>query len=89
MLHTPTPFPHPGSIAYRARTAEPARILRWNDDGTVLIERRERTPDGGNRPIIGCSANTTVPVADLYADPLDAAGVGRRQGRRTRRALKA
>lgn len=89
MLQTPAPFPHPGAIAFRAGTAEPARILRRNDDGTVLIERRERTPDGGNRPIIGCSANTTVPLADLFADPLDAAGIARRAPRRSRRALSA
>lgn len=87
MLNTPAPFPHPGSIGFRLHTAEPARVIRANADGTLLVERRRRLSDGTTVPIAGASANVAIPRADLFADPLDAAHGGKPTPRR-RRARK-
>lgn len=69
MLQIPTPFPQVGSIGFLAGTAEPARILQRNGDGTLLVERRLRLPSGDTAPLTGASANRTVAAADLFEAP--------------------
>jgi hypothetical protein len=85
MLQSLTDFPHAGSLCFRLDTAEPARIIRHNPDGTTLIERRERLLDGSTRAIPGASGNVTVPLAELFAEPEQACRPQRR-ARRSRRA---
>lgn len=86
MLHSPSDatrpaFPHVGALCFRRGTAEPAVILRRNADDTVLLQRRRTLPSGATVPLEGASANTTVPLAEVFADRLAAIGLPRRAAR--------
>lgn len=59
MLSSATEFPHPVSQAFLRPTAQPARIIQRNRDGTCLIAIDERFKKA--------SSNRTVPLADLAA----------------------
>lgn len=69
MLQAETKFPHVGSLGFLAKTAEPARIIRSNADGTLLVERRRRLPGGGTVPLLGASANRTIAASSIFANP--------------------
>ena len=62
MLAHETEFPQIGSLGYLATTAEPARILQRNADGSMLVERRQRAPGGGTS-----SAASAAPQAQSPA----------------------
>ena len=70
MLHVPTEFPHPGSRAFVRGTADPVTIIRQNADGTTFVRRDPRPLERANRD---ASGNTTLPRADLFATPEEAA----------------
>ena len=89
MLQTPAPFPQVGAIAFRRHTAEPARILRRNADGTAFIERRVNLPGGGTAPLSGAAANCEVPLAELFDDPHIAIPGCAAKARRARRSRAA
>ena len=89
MLSTTTDFPSAGSLAFRRGTAEPARIVRRNADGTALIARLRRTPGGGTTPLPGAAANCTVPLDELFEDEDHARHGSERQARQARRAHAA
>lgn len=89
MLSETCPFPAPGSIGFLAGTAEPARILQICADGTVLVERRRRTPDGGTAPLDGASANRRIDANQIFASPEVALFGSARKARAARRGLVA
>ncbi|MBX7496792.1 hypothetical protein K3172_13075 [Qipengyuania sp. 6B39] len=63
MLQQPADFPHNGSQAFLAGTADPVTIIRRNADGSALVRRDPKPHQRRNRD---ASGNTTVPFADLH-----------------------
>lgn len=76
MLSTPAEFPHAGSRAFLATSADPVTIIRRNADGSALVRRDARPFSARNRD---ASGNTTVPLAELFADADEAARAGLKQ----------
>lgn len=89
MLSQNTTFPQVGAIGYRRGTAEPARILRRNADATAFIERRQRVPGGGTRPLQGAAANCTVPLEELFEHPDHAIHGSAKKARQAKRSRAA
>lgn len=86
MLHVPSDFPFTGSRGYLRGTAEPVTILRHNADGTALVRREPRPLERATRD---ASGNTTVPRADLFETPEEAALQNTvRASRRARRSAR-
>lgn len=83
MLATITDFPQAGSIAFLRGTAEQARIIRRNADGTAFISLTDR-----KFPSERASGNRTIDAADLYPDAETAMHCGRTARRSTRRTGK-
>lgn len=84
MLAHLTDFPQAGSMAFLRGTAEQARILRHNGDGTAFISLTDR-----RFPSERASGNRNIELADLYPDAETAMHCGRparRNARGTRRA---
>lgn len=101
MLQTESTFPHVGALAFRRGTAEPARVIRCNADGTILIERRQRASGARSSsasgsatmattvPLSGAAANTTVDAADLFSDEQAAIWGSARRAAKARRTRAA
>lgn len=82
MLRSFAEFPHAGSQAFLASTAEPVRIIRHNGDGTVLIAAQQtRANPVAHRE---ASGNRNVPRAVLFAsaDEATAPPTGKRRRRK-------
>ncbi len=88
MLQHETEFPQVGSLGYLATTAEPARILQRNADGSILVERRQRAPGGGTSPLTGAAANRRVDAGDIFPD-VDTAMFGSAEAASKARRSKA
>lgn len=85
MLHTPTEFPHAGSIAYLTPDALKVRIVQHKADDEVLVSVPEQRCCN---PAETSFQPRTVKLADLYPDGEAAmlAGKPARGQRATRRA---
>lgn len=68
MLATPAPFPHPGSTAWLRPEGHQLRIIQHTCDGRLLCQRVETDRTRATR----ASGTTTVAMADVTADRLDA-----------------
>lgn len=77
MLSNPATFPHAGAPCFVRGTAEPARIIQRNADGTCLVSLEGPRPRSED-----ASRTCRLPLAELAATAEQAMDLARRPRRR-------